>query len=314
MYIELSVVIPVFNEEESIAELYSQIEEALPKFVKSYEVVFIDDGSTDNSLNLLKDLEKKHKEVRVYSFRKNLGKSSSLTLGFEMARGEYIATLDADLQDDPQSIKTLYDVLIKQDYDFLTGWRKNRQDSPKKVLSSKLFNNLVIPFLFGIKIHDHNGGLKLYRSSVAKELQLYGGMHRFIAILVNEMGYKTGEHEVIHHPRKYGHSKYKFTKIISDIPDLFTIYFLTKYTRRPLHFFGKIGAVLFLIGSMVLIYLSVIHFMGASIGRRPLLFFGILMVLAGLQTIFTGLIADLVVNMNTQNQVIKFPTRYESSK
>jgi glycosyltransferase involved in cell wall biosynthesis len=198
-------------------------------------------------------------------------------LGFEMARGEYVATLDADLQDDPKSIRTLYKVLTSEDYDFLTGWRKNRKDSPKKVLSSKLFNNVVIPFLFGIKIHDHNGGLKLYRSSVAKELQLYGGMHRFIAILVNEMGYKTGEHEVIHHPRKYGHSKYKFTKIISDIPDLFTIYFLTKYTRRPLHFFGKIGAVLFLIGSMVLIYLSVIHFMGASIGRRPLLFFGILM-------------------------------------
>src|SRR3989338_2716046 len=307
---ELSVVIPVFNEEESIRELYEKLSESLVKLKKSYEIIFIDDGSSDNSLNVMKSLCKKNKDIKIYSFRKNLGKSYAFMVGFKKANGEYIATLDADLQDDPKSIKILYEKLVNRKYDLVAGWRRNRRDNIIKNISSSVFNK-VVSVILNLKIHDLNCGLKVYKKEVAKELKLYGGMHRFIPILVNEMGYKVGESEITHYPRKYGKSKYKITKIITDVPDLITIYFLTKYTRRPLHFFGKIGSALFLIGLLTLAYLSYIHFLGESIGRRPLLFLGILLVTLGIQVVFTGLLADLIVNTNMKENN-NYPIKYES--
>lgn len=309
-----SIVIPVYNEDESLRELLTEIKKNFSGKFKNYEVVFVDDGSQDRTLDILKEFEKKEKNIRVYAFRRNLGKSRALMLGLQRAKGEYMISLDADLQDDPKNISTLFQKMNKGGYDLVTGWRKQRQDPFFKIYSSKLFNSTV-SFLFGVKIHDLNSGLKLYRKDLAKNLQLYGGMHRFIPVIAHEMGYKIGEKEILHHPRKYGKSKYKFTKIFTDIPDLITIYFLTKYNRRPLHFFGKIGTFIFGIGILILLYFTIEHyFFGQTVGRRPLFFIGILFILAGIQTVFTGLIADLIVNLSDKESLTNFPTKYESSE
>lgn len=308
----ISVIIPVYNEQESISELFEKLTTVLKRLKYSYEILFVDDGSTDETLQLLKKLEEKYKEVKVYSFRKNIGKSYALRVGFKHAQGEYIMTLDADLQDDPDNIQQLLRKLHDNDADMVAGWRKNRKDHVLKRIPSQIFNSLI-GNVFNLQLHDLNCGLKLYKNQVTKELNLYGGMHRFIPLLVSEMGYKVVEQEVVHHPRKYGVSKYKMTKIITDIPDLFTIYFLTKYTHRPLHFFGKVGSFVFILGLIILFYLSTLHFLGQAIGRRPLLLFGMLFVITGIQIIFTGLIADMLVNTSSKDQN-HIPLKYESSK
>ncbi|HVZ12107.1 MAG TPA: glycosyltransferase family 2 protein [Patescibacteria group bacterium] len=307
---DFSIVIPVLNEEESVRELVQKIKQSFARIKKTYEIIFVDDGSTDKTLEVLKLLKRDNREIKIYSFRKNLGKSPALMLGFEKASGKYIVTLDGDLQDDPVNITALHHALTKGNFDLVTGWRKDRKDGSIKRISSKIFNGLV-SILFGTHLNDLNSGLKIYNAEAAKELKIYGGMHRFIPLILSEMGYKVSEYATVHHERKYGVSKYKFSKIFTDIPDLVTIYFITKYNRRPLHFFGKIGGVSFLIGLIMLGYLSILHFEGHRIGNRPLLIFGALFVLAGIQTIFTGLIADLVVNFQTKGAE-EFPIKYSS--
>lgn len=309
---EFSVVIPVLNEEESLPELVAQIDDTFNGLHKKYEIIFIDDGSTDNTLNLLKKFARQTTHIKVFSFRKNLGKAIALSLGFQKALGEYVITMDADLQDDPQNIERLLVARTEGDYDMVSGWRKNRKDSLLKKVNSQFFNNLIIPFLFGVNFKDMNSGLKLYKSELAKEIKIYGGMHRFIPILVSELGYKVKEVDIVHKPRKYGYSKYKSTKVLTDIPDLITMYFLVKYTKRPLHFFSKLGGTLFIIGSAMLFYLVVVKLLGQSIGGRPLLIFAVLFVIAGIQTIFTGLLADLMVNFHRKGEDDKLPIRYES--
>lgn len=310
---EFSVVIPILNEEESIHELVGQINDAFVKLGKKYEIIFIDDGSSDKTLPILKELSRKSNDtIKVFSFRKNLGKAVALSLGFQKARGEYVVTMDADLQDDPQNIEKLFVAHKEGDYDLISGWRKNRSDSLLKKMNSKFFNNMVIPFLFGTNFKDMNSGLKLYKKDLAKEIKIYGGMHRFIPILANEMGYKVKEVDILHKPRKYGYSKFKSTKVLTDIPDLITMYFLIKYNRRPLHFFSKLGGALLFAGSVMLIYLIVVKLMGHSIGNRPLLIFGVLFVIAGIQTIFTGLLADLMVNIQRNASHEEPSIRYES--
>lgn len=307
---EFTVVIPVYNEKESLQELIARISESFKQMQRSYEILFVDDGSTDTSLEIIKKYTQDHKNIHVVSFRRNLGKSPALTVGFEHANGKYVVTMDADLQDDPANIPQMYKVLLEKDLDLVSGWRKERRDSLLKVLSSKLFNKIIIPFLFGVKFNDMNCGLKLYKRELAKELRIYGGMHRFIPVLASEMGYKAGEVPIVHHPRKHGKSKYKPTKILTDIPDIFTMFFLTKYTRRPLHFFFQLGALLLFAGFAILLYLIFIKIaFGEPIGGRPLLIFGVLFAIGGLQTIFTGLLADLIVNANEKtlnNYLIKY--------
>jgi len=309
---EYSVVIPVLNEEESLAELVTQIQVAFLKLKKKFEIIFIDDGSSDTTLTLLKNYALNNTNIRVFSFRKNLGKSVALTLGFKEAKGKFVITMDADLQDDPANIETLIDAQKNGDFDLISGWRKNRKDSILKKINSKFFNNFIIPILFQVNFKDMNSGLKLYKKEVAKEIKIYGGMHRFIPILVSEMGFTVKEVATIHNPRKYGFSKYKSTKIFTDIPDLMTMYFLVKYTRRPLHLFSKLGGTLLFFGSAILLYLSFIRIMGGRIGTRPLLTFGVLFVIAGIQTIFTGLLADLMVNFNRNNTDEDLPIRFKS--
>ncbi len=308
---EFSVVIPAYNEEESLKELIGSIENSFKKIRSSFEIIFIDDGSTDTTLDVLKHFAKEKSNIRIYSFRKNMGKSPALTLGFQKAQGKYVLTMDADLQDDPQNVEKMFGVMKDGGFDLVSGWRKDRRDSLFKIISSKIFNNLVIPKLFGLKLHDLNCGLKLYKKEVIENLTIYGGMHRFIPVLAHQNGFKVTETPIIHHTRKYGYSKYKPTKILTDIPDLVTMYFLTKYNNRPLHFFTKIGIIPLIIGFVILIYLVIDKLLGNSIGGRPILIFGALFVIAGIQTIFTGLIADLIVNMN-QDKHSEFPIKYQS--
>jgi glycosyltransferase involved in cell wall biosynthesis len=309
----ISAVVPVFNEEESLEKFYPVLSSSLSKIDKGYEIVFVDDGSNDKSLEILKKFEAKDGHVKVYSFRKNHGKAEALTLGFKMAKGDYVVTLDADLQDRPEEIKKLLDK-AKEGFDVVSGWRKDRKDALKTKLSSKFFNFIMSAF-WGVHLHDYNCGLKLYTKEAAKNLNLYGGMHRFIPLLAAEKGFDVTEMPVTHEKRLYGKSKYGFSKIFKDIPDMFTILFLSRYAKRPLHFFGAVGGVTSLIGFFILIYLTILHFQGQTIGERPLLTFGILLVIAGLQVFFTGFLADLILHISEKNNggaVFEEDLRYSS--
>lgn len=307
-----SILVPVYNENESLHELVALIDTAVQPLSATYEILFVDDGSTDGSLETLQQLASTHRGIRVFSFRRNLGKSPALTCGFQKAAGQYVLTLDADLQDDPANLRQMYEHLTREHVDVVSGWRKDRRDNAVKVISSKIFNLCVVRRLFGWSFKDMNSGSKLYRADVAREFHLYGGMHRFIPLIARELGYQVAEIPVAHHERKYGTSKYPSTKILTEVPDLLTVFFLMKYTRRPLHFFGRIGSLLFTVGFACLAYLAFLWTRGIPIGTRPLLSFGVLLVLIGGQTVFTGLLADLIVNVHQQNAAQEFPLKYTS--
>ena len=295
----ISAVVPAFNEEESLEAFYKVLIPNLSKLDKDYEIIFVDDGSTDKTLEILKGFEAKNKNVKILSFRKNRGKAEALTFGFQEAKGDLIVTLDADLQDRPEEIVKLIDKQ-KEGFDLVSGWRKYRKDPLKTRLSSKLFNFLMSAF-WGVHLHDYNCGLKLYTREAAKSVNLYGGMHRFIPLLISGKGFSVTEVPVVHEKRKFGKSKYGFSKIFKDVPDMFTMLFLTKYAKRPLHFFGLVGGAISLIGFLILLYLTIIHFLGEQIGNRPLLIFGMLLLLAGLQLLFTGLLADLILHISEKH-------------
>lgn len=293
----LSVVVPLYNEEESLNAFYDELLKEIIKLSKEYEIIFVDDGSTDNSLDILKKLVLKDKKIKIFSFRRNQGKAEALSLGFQKAAGDYIVTLDADLQDKPTEIHKLLDKM-KEGYDVVSGWRKNRKHPWFMKLSSKLFNFLV-GLLLGVKLHDYNCGLKAYTKEAAKSLHLYGGLHRFIPLIAHQSGFRICEVVVDHEKRKYGKSKYGFSKTWRQSPDMLTMFFLSKYSNRPLHFFVLVGGLLTLIGILIIAYLTYIHyFFNQSVGRRPLLFMGMLFVISGFQVFFTGFLADLMINIS----------------
>lgn len=305
----ISIIIPLYNEEESIRLIYDEIKKDIKDH--KYQILFIDDGSTDGSLTIIKEILEKDENINIYSFRKNLGKAEALTFGFQKAKGDIIVTLDADLQDKPSEIPKILEKL-KEGWDVVCGWRKDRKDPWKKVMSSRIFNYLA-GILWGFKLHDFNCGLKAYKKEAAKSLNLYGGMHRFIPLIVHQQGFSVTEVPVVHEKRKYGKSKYGFSKVVKDLPDMFTVFFLTRYSNRPLHFFGLMGGILLMIGIAILGYLSILRLEGETIGRRPLLFFGMLLVLSGLQVFFTGFLADLMINLS-QNKRIEPLLKYSSDK
>lgn len=307
----LSIVVPVYNEEESLPHFYEELVRVLKALNKDYEIVFVDDGSRDKSFSILQELEAKDKHIRVFSFRRNLGKADALSLGFLKAKGDIVITLDADLQDQPSEIPNFL-AKHKEGYDVVCGWRKNRKDASKMKMISRLFN-YTLNKAFDLMVHDYNCGMKLYTASAAKSLHLYGGLHRFIPILVYEQGYSVTEMVVHHEPRKFGKSKYGFSKIFKDLPDMFTMLFLVKYMKQPLHFFGGVGGVLSAIGMLILFYLTILHFLGESIGRRPLLIFGVLLVVTGLQVFFTGFLAELLINLSQRGERHSYPLKYVSS-
>ncbi len=290
---ELSVIIPLFNEEKNLSSLYRELKSALKSFSKSYEIIFVDDGSKDNSWSVLERLHAQDKDIKGIQFRKNSGKAAALSVGFKHAKGKVIVTMDADLQDDPGEIPKFVKKL-NEGYDLVSGWRFKRQDPLSKTLPSKVFNYLT-SMLTGIRIHDFNCGFKAYREEVVKDIELYGDLHRYIPVLAHWRGYKIGEIKVRHHLRTQGKSKYGVERFFRGLLDLITVVFLTRYMRRPLHLFGSLGLMLFLIGLIVNIYLAVLWFFGQAIGARPLLFLGVLLMLIGFQIVSTGLIGEILI-------------------
>jgi len=291
----LSFVIPLLNEEESLQELHGAISRAVEPLSCEYEIVFVDDGSTDGSPQVLHDLYQQDGEhVRVIQFRRNFGKMAALTAGFARARGEVIVTMDADLQDDPSELPRLLDKL-DEGYDLVGAWRAERQDPLSKRLPSRLAN-LTVSTLTGIKLHDMNCGFKLYRREVLQDLKLYGELHRYIPVLAHWKGYRVTEVPVKHHPRPYGRSKYGLGRLGRSYVDFLSVLFLTTYLKRPMHLFGMLGTVCAAAGTVIMLYLAVLWLIEGSLGWRPLLFFGITALMVGIQLISVGLLGEMLRN------------------
>ena len=296
---KLSVIIPVYNEEEAIPVLVKQLKTNIRGLLKKgsvnqYEIIFISDGSTDNSENVIKKEIKSDDNIKLVVFRANFGKSRALETGFKLAQGDIIITMDADLQDDPKEIERFIKK-IDEGYDLVSGWKKNRLDPLEKRLPSKLFNYVTSKFS-GIEIHDFNCGFKAYRKEVAKSVSVYGEFHRYIPVLAKRYGFKVSEIPVTHHKREYGKSKFGYERYLRGVYDAISSSFLLKYYERPMYFFGKIGLVLSVIGGLICTYLTIIWFQGQSIGTRPLLLLGVMLVLIGIQFISFGLIANIIVD------------------
>jgi len=295
---DISIIIPLYNEEDSLNELTEQIVGVLEGLEKSYEICFVDDGSTDDSLSRIKKLREENQNIKILSFRKNYGKSAALSEGFKMASGDIIVTIDADLQDDPAEIPNLISK-INDGYDLVSGWKKKRHDPITKTLPSKLFNFITARFT-GIKIHDFNCGLKAYRQEVIKEIPVYGSLHRYLPVLAHWKGFAIGEIIVQHHSRKYGVTKYGWRRFFDGFFDLFTVLFLTKYRQKPLHLFGFFGMTSFTAGFVISVYLTILWFQGYGIGNRPLLFLGILLIIVGMQSFSIGLIGEMITNLKDE--------------
>ena len=289
----LSVIIPLFNEAESLPELYRELREALRPWADSCELIFVDDGSTDGSFEALEKLHAQDPHVVAIRFRRNRGKASALMAGFRQARGEILFTLDADLQDDPGEVARFLDKL-EDGYDLVSGWKVERRDPLVRRILSRIFNR-VTSLLTGVKLHDFNCGFKCYRRAVIREIRLHGELHRYIPALASWRGFSVGEIEVAHRSRKYGQSKYGSERIPRGFFDLLTVLMLTRYHLRPLHLFGALGALVGLAGSAGIVYLVMGWFFGKWIGNRPLLSLSILMMIIGIQFIFFGLLAEIIV-------------------
>jgi glycosyltransferase involved in cell wall biosynthesis len=290
---EISIVVPVFDEEGSLKELHRRITEAMNRFGRSYEIIFVDDGSRDKSPEILEELYGEDANVKVLSFRRRYGKSAALAMGFEEALGEIIVTLDADLQDDPREIPNLIREL-ERGYDLVSGWKRHRKDPLSKTIPSRIFN-AVTAWVTGLELHDINCGLKAYRRVVTDEIKVYGELHRFLPVFAYKESFRVGEIPVTHHPRKFGKTKYGLRRFLHGFLDLLTVIMVTGYRRSPLHFFGMIGLTLSFVGLVVncyLIYLKAIHH--NIQGRTPLLMLGVLLMILGFQLISTGLLAELI--------------------
>lgn len=294
--IDISIVVPLFNEEESLPELTAAIADAISSQY-SYEIIFVDDGSTDTSFQVVKDLSAGNDQVRGISFGHNYGKSVALQAGFEKVEGKYVVTMDADLQDDPNEVPEMIQML-KDGLDMVSGWKKERYDPISKTVPSKFFN-YVTRKAAGIQLHDFNCGLKAYKREVIDNIYLYGELHRYIPMLAKKEGYtRIGEKVVKHHPRKYGKTKFGLSRFINGFLDLITILFVQRYFQKPMHFFGTFGLLLLMIGTGINFYMAALKiFLGLGIGNRPLLFLGILLMVLGIQLLSTGLIGELV-NIN----------------
>ncbi|MBT4249007.1 glycosyltransferase family 2 protein [bacterium] len=294
---KISVVIPVFNEEGSIKELYGQISTAL-KNQKKYEIIFINDGSSDKSEKAIIDLSNEDKRVKLISFYRNFGKSAALSEGFKYASGEIIITMDADLQDDPNEISNLINKL-DEGYDLVSGWKQKRYDPWTKTFPSKIFN-FVTRILTGVNIHDFNCGLKAYRSSVIKSIEVFGGRHRYIPALAGQMNFSVSEIVVNHRPRIYGETKYGGSRIFHGFFDLLTILFLNKYTQQPLHFFGSIGLATFTAGFFV--ELMVIYYKFVLLEpfskHIALLLLGVILIIIGIQFFSIGLLGEIIARFS----------------
>ncbi len=298
-----SIVIPVYNEEENVPILYEKLKEVLEKLPYDYEIIFVDDGSTDRTPQILEEIAKKDKKVKVILFARNFGQTPAMVAGIDYATGDVVITMDGDLQNDPKDIPRLLEK-IEEGYDVVSGWRKNRKDAAvSRKLPSKIANWLIGK-LTGVKIHDYGCTLKAYRSDVIKRVRLYGELHRFIPALASTVTSvdRIIEIPVEHHPRIYGKSKYGISRTFKVISDLFFIWFMKKFLQKPIHFFGLLGIILFLLGVIPFSYLVILKLLGHSIGQRPLLIISVMFILAGLQMFTTGLISEMLMRIYFESQ------------
>ncbi|HJL20111.1 MAG TPA: glycosyltransferase family 2 protein, partial [Sandaracinaceae bacterium LLY-WYZ-13_1] len=291
---QISVVVPFYNEEGTLEELHARVSAVLRARGEPYELLFVDDGSTDGGPKVVRRLAEADPTVGLVRFRRNFGKSAALDAGLKRARGRVVVTMDADLQDDPDELPRLIGTLEERELDLVSGWKRKRHDPLGKTLPSKVFN-FVVRRLTGLRLNDFNCGLKAYRAEALDGLELYGELHRYIPVLVDWRGYRVGEIAVTHHPRKWGRSKYGVERMAKGFFDLLTVILLTRYRRRPLHLFGWAGLVMFALGFLCLSYLTVLWFLDMGpIGTRPLLFLGLLLVMVGVQLISTGLLGEMI--------------------
>ena len=298
--VELSVVVPVLDEAPSLPILYRELTDVLERLQRPCEIIFVDDGSRDQSFQILEKLHRQDDRVRVVQLRRNFGKAAALSVGFAHARGRIVATLDADLQDDPAELPRLL-AALDEGLDLVSGWKVNRQDPASKTWPSRLFN-AVTGRLTGLPLHDFNSGFKVYRRAVVDEIRLYGELHRFIPALAARRGFAVGEIPVHHRPRQFGWSKYGAGRFVRGALDLLTVLFLTRYTRRPLHLFGGLGLLSLGVGLLASLYLTALWLMGVRpIGNRPLLAFGVLAILVGIQFLSLGLLSELVLSFEARN-------------
>ncbi len=302
---KLSLVIPLYNEEESINPLVNEIKKALKLIDISFEVVFVDDGSSDKSLEILKEICKQDRRFRYVSFRKNYGKSAALQIGFNNVTGDVVVTMDADLQDDPNEIPNLLKKL-DEGFDLVSGWKKIRHDPFIKKYSSRFFN-FVTGMISGIKIHDFNCGLKAYRKEVTENVKVYGEMHRYVPVLASWGGFKVSEIAVKHQPRRYGKTKFGISRFFKGFVDLITVTFITRYIKRPMHFFGFFGALASVVGLAINVYLTYDWIRGHSLSNRPMLFLGMLLIIVGVQLFSVGLLGEMLVRdtINEEEYIIK---------
>jgi glycosyltransferase involved in cell wall biosynthesis len=301
--VELSIVIPLFNEEECVELLYTQLKGALEPLGQSYEIIIVDDGSTDRSFELLKGLQDRDKRLKVIRFRRNFGQTAAFAAGFEYAQGQVVVTMDADLQNDPADIPMLLEKL-EEGYDVVSGWRVERWKSAwlTRRLPSVMANRLISETT-GVRLHDYGCSLKAYRSEVVKNINLYGELHRFIPAMASWMGVSVAEIPVHYQPRQFGRSKYGLSRTIKVILDLLTVRFLLSYSTRPIHIFGSLGLAMSGVGGILGLYLSVVKLaLGQDIGSRPLLLLAILLMVLGVQMITMGLLGELVVRTYHESQ------------
>lgn len=310
---DISVVIPLYNEEESLPELTSWIAKVMQEHNFSYEVLFVDDGSTDSSWSIIEDLKQQYSSVKGIKFRRNYGKSAALNVAFEVAQGDVIITMDADLQDSPDEIPELFRRIKEEKFDIISGWKKKRYDPITKTIPTKLFNAATRK-MSGIQLNDFNCGLKAYRSDVVKTIEVYGEMHRYIPVIAKWAGFKNiGEQVVEHRARKYGVTKFGMSRFVNGFLDLLSIFFVGKFGKRPMHFFGSLGVLSFVIGTFMALWLIGVKLYHISMAipykrdvtDQPLFYIALVAIILGSQLFLTGFVAELVTrNAPERNQYL----------
>ncbi len=293
---DISVVIPLFNEKESLKELSDWIDRVMKDNNFIYEIIMVDDGSRDGSWNEIEKLSEENKNIKGIKFRRNYGKSAALNSGFEVANGDVVITMDADLQDSPDEIPELFRMIKEDDYDLVSGWKKKRHDPITKTIPSKFFNRTTRR-MSGIKLHDFNCGLKAYKKEVVKNIEVYGEMHRYIPVIAKWAGFtKIGEKIVLHHKRKYGVTKFGFERFINGYLDLLSISFVARFGKKPMHLFGSLGTLLFVIGFIIAAYLTYakIFLLNYKMTERPLFYLGLLAMIIGAQLFLAGFIGEML--------------------
>ncbi|MDC1244938.1 glycosyltransferase family 2 protein [Crocinitomicaceae bacterium] len=303
---QISIVVPLFNEEESLPELFTWIQRVLSDNY-TYEVIFVDDGSKDKSWDVIEGLQKKHTEVRGIKFQRNYGKSAALQKGFELCVGDVVVTMDADLQDSPEEIPELYEMIMQKDFDLVSGWKKKRHDPLSKTIPTKLYN-WAARRITGIYLHDFNCGLKAYKNAVVKSIELYGDMHRYVPALAKYAGFTNiGEKIVKHQARKFGVTKFGLNRFLNGPLDLITVAFMGKFGKKPMHFFGALGTLMFIIGFSLTLYLGIdkifIHKTARLLADRTEFYVALVAMIVGVQFFMTGFISELIGRNSSHRNV-----------